>query len=78
MEKNIVINREMEKRIQKDMANRVNNIPEQFIRSFTKRALNDAEKIVSRDNEKFDDVAYAIYRGYCIGFVFGNIKKNDN
>jgi hypothetical protein len=54
----------------------INGIPEKFVKSFTKRAIRDAEKILDINDPKFNDVAYAIFKGYNLGFSLGILKKS--
>jgi hypothetical protein len=55
--------------------NITDNIPEKLMKSFTKRAIRDAQKIVDINDPKFNDIAYAIFRGYNLGFSLGVLKK---
>jgi len=66
---------DIEKKIQDDFRERANNIPEKMMESFSKRATRAAHKIMDIEDAKFTSVAYAIFTGYCLGFVAGNIKK---
>lgn len=65
----------IEVELQNDIKTKLDNIPEKMLKSFTKRAIRDAEKLFNTNDNKFNDIAYSIYRGYCIGFVMGNIDK---
>lgn len=57
------------------MERKLSEIPDKIMKSFSKRALRDAEKIIDVNDERFKDIAYSIFRGYCIGFTLGNIDK---
>lgn len=64
--------------LQKDLEKSLENIPEKFLRSFTKRSIRDARQLIGKDFQiedgELSEIAYTIYRAYCIGFVVGNIK----
>lgn len=66
---------EIERKIQEDFKERANNIPEKMMRSFSKRASEAARGIVEVKDPSYVKIAYAIFTGYCLGFVTGNIKK---
>lgn len=54
---------------------KLSQIPDTILNSFTKRAIRDAEKIIDVNDDKFEDLCYSLYRAYCIGFIFGNVAK---
>lgn len=66
---------DIKNQLQNHIENKIDNIPDKILKSFTKRAIRDAGKLIDLDDEKFNDIAYAIFRGYSIGFVMGNIDK---
>lgn len=65
----------MNKTLNEQINSRLSQIPDNILNSFTKRAIRDTEKIISVDDSKFEEIAYALYRSYCIGFIFGNTIK---
>lgn len=49
-----------------------NELPDELLKSFTKRSIRDTNEIISNKNSKlFHKVAYVIYRAYCIGYILG-------
>lgn len=54
-------------------------IPDKVLKSFTKRSIRDAKEFMGEDiplsNEELSDMAYVIYRAYCVGFALGNVDK---
>ena len=54
----------------------IEQMSDKLMKAFTKRAIRDTEKILDVNDPNFQEVAYAIFRGYSIGFSLGksNIK----
>ena len=65
--------------LQSTLEDLLNNIPDKFLKSFTKRSIRDAKELVGNDfqldDEELQDIAYSIYKAYCIGFTIGNMNK---
>lgn len=53
----------------------IEQIPDKLMKAFTKRAIRDAEKIIDVNDSNFQEISYAIFRGYCVGFSFGKSNK---
>lgn len=63
--------------IQQDFDKLLGQIPDKILKSFTKRSIRDAKKLIGEDinisEEELSDISYTIFRAYCIGFALGNI-----
>lgn len=62
-------------KVNEKLNEKLSQIPDKILNSFTKRAIRDAEKIIDVDDDKFEELSYSLYRAYCIGFIFGNAVK---
>lgn len=66
---------EKSKLINESIKEKLSQIPDKMLESFTKRAIRDAESIMNVNDENVEELIYALYRAYCIGFVIGHSSK---
>lgn len=63
------------KLINESIKEKLSQIPDKMLESFTKRAIRDAESIMNANDENIEELTYTLYRAYCIGFVIGHSSK---